>query len=121
MYWANSVWNMRKLVAMMEKRENWEMREGKYVPYEFSNSLALRYDLNAETNSLSMHVVPKNLFIALALQCVSHRADGVQIRVCKSCGALFEAGGVSGRRFHAEFCSDKCRYQFNHRNRRKKQ
>jgi hypothetical protein len=121
MYWSNSVKNMRNLVAMVEKHETWKIEEGKYSPLELRESFSFRFELNAETNSINSRVVPKSLYVALAYQCLSHAADGAQIRVCKSCSALFEAGGASGRRVHAEFCSDKCRYQFHHRNRSKKQ
>ena len=119
--WPGKVEAMRKLVAMVEDKANWEIRDGRYVPYENPGSFTFRSVPNGETGEMTFNIVPKDLYAALVLQCVSHRASGAQIRTCKSCGSLFEAGGISGTRSHKTFCSDKCRYDFAHRSRRGKQ
>ena len=119
-YWTRSVENMRKLVMKVENTVNWDIRDGKYIPFELPRSFNLRFWPNGETGGMTFNIVPLNLGAALVLQCVSHRAAGAPIRACKSCGSLFEVGGDSGRRSHKEFCSDKCRFDFSHRNRRGK-
>jgi hypothetical protein len=119
--WPDKVKGMRRLVAMVEDKANWEIRDGKYVPYENPGSFSFRSVPNSETGEMIFNVVPKDLYAALELQCFSHSASGAKIRMCKSCGSLFEAGGASGTRSHKTFCSDKCRYDFAHRSRRGKQ
>jgi hypothetical protein len=119
--WGREVQDMRRLVAMVEGKANWEIRDKRYVPYEHPVSFTFRSVPNGETGEMTFNVVPKDLYAALELQCFSHHASGGQIRMCKSCGSLFEAGGASGARSHKTFCSDKCRYDFNHRTRRGKQ
>jgi hypothetical protein len=119
--WADRVEGMRTLVALVKNKANWEIRNGKHISYEIPRSFALRFGPNGETGEITFSIVPGNLYVALMLQCISHRADGAQIRACKSCGSLFEIRGASGRRSHREFCSDKCRFDFNHRNRKGKQ
>jgi hypothetical protein len=116
--WEQRVQGMRRLVAMVEDKANWDIRNGRYVPYEHPGSFTFRSVPNSETGEMTFNVVPKDLYAALELQCFSHRASGAQIRMCKSCGSLFEAGGASGTRSHKTFCSDKCRYDFAHRSRR---
>jgi hypothetical protein len=118
--WPDKVKGMRGLVAMVEDKANWDIEDGRYVPYEHPVSFTFRSVPNAETGEMTFNVVPKDLYAALELQCFSHRASGAQIRMCKSCGSLFEAGGASGTRSHKTFCSNKCRYDFAHRSRRGK-
>jgi len=120
-HWERAVQGMRRLVAMVEDKANWEIRDGKYVFYEHPGCLTFRSVPDGLTGEMTFSVVPKDLYAALELQCFSHCASGAQIRACKSCGSLFEAGGTSGARSHRKFCSDKCRYDFAHCSRRGKQ
>jgi hypothetical protein len=119
--WERDVQRMRKMVEMVGDKTNWEIKHGRYVPYEHPVSFTFRSVPNGETGEMTFNIVPKDLYAALELQCFSHRASGAQIRMCKSCGSLFEAGGTSGARSHKTFCSDKCRYDYAHRSRRGKQ
>lgn len=120
--WPELVENMRNLVAMLTNKEYWDIRDGSYVPYELPIKFALRFGPTSEDgNGMALSIVPANLYNALVLQCVSNRATGAEVHSCKACGALFEIGGSSGHRSNREFCSDKCRFTFNHRSRRKKQ
>jgi hypothetical protein len=118
--WPELVQNMKNLIELVTHKENFEIRDGEYVPYDLSN---LRFTLrfSPTTSGAALSIVPTNLYQALLLQCVFSRAGGADIRPCKACGNLFEVGGASGHRSHREFCSDKCRFDFSHRNRRKKQ
>ncbi len=120
-YWREKVNGMRRLVAMVEDKAHWKIRNGRYVPYENPGSFTFRSVPDGETGEMTFNIVPTDLYAALVLQCVTHSASGAQIRTCKSCGSLFEAGGISGTRSHKTFCSDKCRYDFAHRSRRGKQ
>jgi len=119
--WPGKVEGMRRLVAMVGDKAHWEIRDGRYVPYENPGSFTFRSVPDGETGEMTFNIVPRDLYAALVLQCFSHSASGAQIRTCKSCGSLFEAGGASGTRSHKTFCSDKCRYDFAHRSRRGKQ
>jgi hypothetical protein len=120
--WPKLVENMRDLVTMVTNKEYWDVRGGSYVPYELPIKVALRFGPSSEDGSgMALSIVPTNLYNALVLQCVSNRATGAEVRSCKACGGLFEIGGSSGHRSNREFCSDKCRFTFNHRSRRKRQ
>ena len=120
--WSNLVRSMRDLIALVEDKANWKIRNGKYVPYEHPGSFTFRFGPNGgETDEMTLSIVPNNLYNALVMQCVSNHASGAKVRACKACGALFEIGGASGRRSHRAFCSDKCRFDFSHRNRKGKQ
>lgn len=118
--WPELVRGMRDLVDLVAHEENWEIRDGQYVPQDVGN---MRFTLRFSpiTDGMALSIVPANLYQALLLQCVSSRASGAEIRPCKACGNLFEIGGASGHRSHREFCSDKCRFDFSHRSRRKRQ
>ncbi len=118
--WEQRVKGMRKLVAMVQDQANWVIKNGKFVPFRLERSYELRFVPAAGTGELALSIVPISLYAALVLQCALHGAGSGQVRACKSCGSLFEIGGSSGRRSHAEFCTPKCRFDFNHRNRRRK-
>jgi hypothetical protein len=116
--WERRVKGMRKLVAMIQDQANWPINSGKFVPYGLPRGFTLSFVPSAGTGELTLSIVPISLYAALILQCASHRASSGQVRACKSCGSLFEIGGDTGHRSHAEFCSPKCRFKFHHRNRR---
>lgn len=120
--WPQLVDNMSNLVTLVMNKERWDTQNGSYVPYELPVKTALRFGPTREAGSgMSLSIVPANLYNALVLQCVSNRALGAEVRSCRDCSALFEIGGSSGHRSNREFCSDKCRFTFNHRSRGKKQ
>jgi hypothetical protein len=119
--WMRSVESMRNLVELASSKEKWKIKDENYVPYQIDGGFNFRFEPGPSGDEMKLSVVPINLYSALVFQCISHRSSGAKTRVCKVCHTLFEVGGTSGRRSHAEFCSDSCRYQFNHRNRSKKQ
>lgn len=41
----------------------------------------------------------------------------IESRACRACGVGFSVGPGTGFRTKRVFCSDKCRYEFNHRGR----
>lgn len=119
--WESGVDDMRRLIELVKDNGNWGIENGKYVRREFLRSYSLQYGPEDESGEFTLSVVPANLYAALVLQCVSSRAGGAMVRSCKACRVLFQFGGASRRRSHRTFCSDKCRYEFNHRKRRDKQ
>lgn len=56
---------------------------------------------------------PKYLMDALWLQFAQFLVGDQQLRTCKHCGTIFEAGRGTGRRLDAQFCSDEHRISFN--------
>jgi len=115
--WPKRVEAMSDLVKLVDDKRYWAIRKGRYSHQELRESFTLRYERDRNADEISLAIVPSQLFAALVLQCVSNRASGGRIRACKACGTAFEVGGTSGRRFHREYCSDKCRYEFAHRDR----
>jgi hypothetical protein len=120
--WPRLVANMQSIVAMVANRKDWPIKDGRYAPYDLPMKLALllRPNINSSTG-MSISIVPTNLYQALILQCVSNCANGAEVRSCRACGTLFEIGRPSGHRSNRAFCSDRCRFEFNHRNRGKEQ
>jgi len=119
--WPVLIENMKNLLSRIGNLGSWPIENGEYVSYELENTFSLRYGpAISEPNSFKLSVVPRNLYNALVLQCLASRAHGATIRCCKACGAPFEVGGSSGKRSHKEFCSDRCRFEFNHRDRKAK-
>ena len=116
--WPEAIERMRRLIALVEDRANWETQNGRYKPYEVSRQFILRFQPKGATDEMELSVAPANLRAALILQCLTHRSGGATIRACKECGTLFEVGGASGRRSHAEFCDNNCRYDWNNRHKR---
>ena len=120
--WPQLIMNMRNLIDLIRDTGNWKIEGEKYVPFDLKMKFGLRFvPTSADGSQTALSIVPANLYNALVLQCVSNRAGGGEVRSCKACGALFETGRTTGRRSNREFCSDKCRFEFSHRNRRKKQ
>jgi len=118
--WPRLVKAMRDLVAMVSDKRNWDIRDGRYAPYEFQSGLKLQFvPTGADGDDMTLTLVPRSLYFAIVLQCLSNCAKGAKVRTCKACGDLFEIGGSSGHRSKREFCSDKCRFAFNYRNRGK--
>jgi hypothetical protein len=116
--WPEAIERMRALIALAENRTNWTTQDGRYEPYVISRHFTLRFQPKGATDEMELSVAPANLRAALTLQCLAHRAGGAKIRSCKACGSLFEVGGASGRRSHADFCSDGCRFDYNNRRRK---
>jgi hypothetical protein len=119
--WPKLVESMHNLVELVSERKNWVIQDGKYAPYDLPVKFALRLVPSCGETGMALSVVPDNLYQALVLQCAFNHASGSEIRPCKACGTMFEIGGSSGRNSKREFCSDRCRYEFSHRSRRKKQ
>jgi hypothetical protein len=73
---------MRDLIALVEDKANWKIRNGKYVPYEHPSSFNFRFGPNGgETDEMTLSIVPNNLYNALVLQCVANHASGAKVRV----------------------------------------
>lgn len=118
--WPQLVQNMSNLVAKVADKGSWTIRNGAYDPYELSAKFKLRFGpTDADAKKTALSIVPANLYNALVLQCVSSSAGGAEVRSCRACGYLFEIGGTSGHRSNRDFCSDKCRFAYSHRSRRK--
>jgi hypothetical protein len=60
---------------------------------------------------------PRTLLDAIWLQLAQILAGDGEIRHCRYCGVWFAAGGRSGRRQDAKFCSDEHRIAFNNQRR----
>jgi hypothetical protein len=119
--WPDRIKNMKDLVGMVSDRREWPIRDGWFAPHEFPSGFKLRFvPRRDDENGMDLTIVPNSLYSAIAFQCLSNSAKGAKVRSCKSCGELFEIHGTSGRRSNREFCSDKCRFAFNHRARGKK-
>jgi hypothetical protein len=56
---------------------------------------------------------PVNLREAIKIYWATTLVSGAALRPCAQCGDYFEAGGETGRRADARFCSDPCRNRFN--------
>ncbi|MDP3553070.1 hypothetical protein [Methylocystis sp.] len=106
---------MKKLVHQVENRANWPIKDGHYLPYEIRRSFTLQFKPNLKSSSMTLSVIPINLWVAASLQCILSSASGTQIKSCKACGKPFEVGGASGARSHKETCSDKCRFEYSKR------
>jgi hypothetical protein len=65
-----------------------------------------------------LKVGPRTLLDAIWLQLAEVIAGDGEIRHCRYCGLWFAAGGQSGRRQDAKFCSDEHRIAFNNDQRR---
>jgi hypothetical protein len=119
--WSERLKDMKDLVAMVSDRSRWSVRDGWFAPQEFVSGFKLRFvPRRDDENGIDLTIVPNSLYSAIALQCLSSCAQGAKVHSCKSCGELFEIHGTSGRRSNRKFCSDKCRFAFNHRAREAK-
>jgi hypothetical protein len=56
---------------------------------------------------------------ALAELVMTRKKTACEKRACRACGKEFSVGPGTGFRTKRVFCSDKCRYEFNHRGRTK--
>jgi hypothetical protein len=66
------------------------------------------------TKSGAIALVPNTL--KSAIECEAFLLGwGGELKQCRGCGGMFEVGGKSGKRSHAEFCSDDCRYDSHNR------
>ena len=117
--WGNRLNELVKLVKSTLNQERWSKKNGSYVRRELPYSYNLQF-YPTITGGIEFTMVPRSLFSAIYLQCVSSLATGVEIRSCKACGKAFQIGGDTGQRSNRRFCSDHCRFEFNHRSRRGK-
>jgi len=72
-------------------------------------------DSGSEGTSLKLE--PRTLLDAIWLQLAQVLAGDGEIRHCLHCGVWFAAGGQSGRRQDAKFCSDEHRIAYNNERR----
>jgi hypothetical protein len=117
--WERRVSEMQQLIYFLRNQEGWEVKNGTYVKYGLGNSFNLQFGRTI-SGDLELGIIPRDLYAAIYLQCVSSRATGAELRSCKACGKDFQIGGDSGQRSHRRFCSDGCRFKFSHRKRRGK-
>jgi hypothetical protein len=85
-----------------------------------SGGIPLRGKLTASlapdpiTGAWKLKLEPPSLLDAIWLQFgQAVTSDAADLRFCAQCGNPFEAGGQSGRRADAKFCSDECRIDYN--------
>jgi hypothetical protein len=65
------------------------------------------------TGAWKLKLEPPSLLDAIWLQFGQAITSDADLRFCIQCGNPFEAGGQSGRRADAKFCSDECRVNYN--------
>ena len=65
------------------------------------------------TGAWKLKLQPPSLLDAIWLQFGQAVTGDADLRFCAQCGNPFEAGGRSGRRADAKFCSDECRINYN--------
>jgi hypothetical protein len=65
------------------------------------------------TGAWKLKLEPPSLLDAIWLQLGQAITSDADLRLCIQCGNPFEAGGKSGRRADAKFCSDECRVNYN--------
>jgi hypothetical protein len=65
-----------------------------------------------------LRLLPTTLYGAMELQLALSISSGADLRACRNCGTLFEAGGDSERTRKAQFCSDRCRMQHHYEERK---
>ena len=89
-------------------------------PRIVSGGIPLRGKLTASlapdpiTGAWKLKLEPPSLLDAIWLQFgQAVTSDAADLRFCILCGTPFEAGGQSGRRADAKFCSDECRIDYN--------
>jgi hypothetical protein len=87
------------------------MRGGTIEPY--IRHLSARLYKDRETGELEISITPSCLLDALWLQFQQSQSSGAVFRRCPHCKIQFAAGGNSGRRSIAEFCSEEHRKRFN--------
>ena len=114
--WKRKLDGLKELVELASNPDKWAKINGLFARYQLPNSFNLEFTQTV-VGSVDFFIVPRNLFSAIYLQCVSRLATGVEVRGCKACGKPFQIGGDSGQRSNRRFCSDRCRFEFNHRNR----
>jgi hypothetical protein len=92
-------------------------------PRVVSGGVPLRGKLSAwlapdpTTGAWKLKLEPPSLLDAIWLQFGQAITSDAVLHFCAQCGNTFEAGGKSGRRADAKFCSDECRIEFNSRKR----
>jgi hypothetical protein len=87
------------------------MQGGKAEPY--SRTLSALLYKNRKTGELEISITPSSLLDALWLQFQHSQSTSAVFRICPQCRRPFAAGGNSGRRLIAEFCSPEHRKRFN--------
>jgi hypothetical protein len=88
------------------------MRGGTIEPDTVGHLSAQLYQ-DRETGELEISITPSCLLHALWLQFQQSQSSGAEFRICPYCKGPFAAGGNSGRRSIAEFCSEEHRKRFN--------
>jgi hypothetical protein len=82
------------------------------------NDIAARLVPGGRGKGPLLSLLPTTLYGAMELQLALAVSAGAELRGCRNCGTLFEAGGESERNRKAQFCSDRCRME-HHYNLRK--
>jgi hypothetical protein len=90
---------------------------GTFSPPHPPRIIQLTLEPGGQGDDHALKVMPKALLDAIWLQLVEALAGDSQIRRCLQCDCWFAAGGRSGRRRDARFCSDEHRILFNSRKR----
>jgi hypothetical protein len=114
---ANLIYYPQQVVLLlldeaMQMRECMQggIRGGEAKPY--SHILSARL-YKTKTGEMGIEMTPSSLLDALWLQFHDTESSGAVFRNCPYCKGPFAAGGNSGRRSIAEFCSEEHRKRFN--------
>jgi hypothetical protein len=75
--------------------------------------LKASFSTDKASGSATIKYSPARLLDALWLQLSHELSSGAQVKQCVRCGNWFSVGGKSRRRLVAQFCTDKCRIEFN--------
>ena len=60
-------------------------------------------------SSPHIHLRAPSLLIYMFLEMATAVALGARVAACEKCGRVFLTGPLTGRRSHAQYCSDRCR------------
>ena len=62
-----------------------------------------------ETHRLALMVQPDGLFGLMQMEAAMVAINGARLATCRHCKDVFLTGPLTGRRSHAQYCSDRCR------------
>jgi hypothetical protein len=106
-HWYGLIRRMRTLVEQWHEDARKLVAEG---PRELTvNDIAARLVPGGRGKGPVLSLLPTTLYGAMELQLALAVSAGAELRACRNCGTLFEAGGESERNLKAQFCSDRCR------------
>jgi hypothetical protein len=112
-FWRSEIRKMRGLIQMLPTVVRVANSRGTYARVG-SLDVLLVPGTGPDARPV-MVMEPHNLLQAMNLQMAQFVAGGGSHVPCQECSRLFEAGGPSGKRTVAKFCSDACRNKFHYK------